>query len=85
MTMIEWMRWLWRTPMRLRRLWWTPMRLRQAVRAAVSDTSVSAIVLMIDSPGGTVAGTDDRDGSAGGDGVRTVSTPAIRGVTRTNA
>ena len=35
------------------------LRLRKAVRAAVADRSVSAIVLKIDSPGGNVAGTDD--------------------------
>lgn len=32
---------------------------RNLVRAFASDTNVSAIVLAIDSPGGTVAGTDD--------------------------
>lgn len=35
------------------------VRIRQAVRAAANDPNVSAIVLRIDSPGGTVAGTAD--------------------------
>lgn len=35
------------------------IRLRQAVRAAAKDSEITAIVLRIDSPGGTVAGTKD--------------------------
>jgi signal peptide peptidase SppA len=35
------------------------VRLRQAVRAAAADPEVSAILLRIDSPGGTIAGTSD--------------------------
>jgi signal peptide peptidase SppA len=35
------------------------VRMRQAVRAAVADDSVHSILLHIDSPGGTVAGTGD--------------------------
>lgn len=35
------------------------LRARRAVRQAVKDQSVSAIVLHVDSPGGTVAGTAD--------------------------
>jgi signal peptide peptidase SppA len=35
------------------------VRLRQAVRAAASDPEVAGILLKIDSPGGTVAGTAD--------------------------
>lgn len=35
------------------------IRLRQQIREAVNDDSVDAILLMIDSPGGTVAGTQD--------------------------
>ena len=35
------------------------VRTRQALRAAAADTSVKAILLAIDSPGGTVAGTEE--------------------------
>mgnify|MGYP001407151604 CR=1 FL=1 len=35
------------------------VQIRQALRAAVSDESVKAVMLQIDSPGGSVAGTDE--------------------------
>ncbi|MBL4700447.1 MAG: S49 family peptidase [Phycisphaeraceae bacterium] len=35
------------------------IRIKQEIRAAVNDSSVDAILLIIDSPGGTVAGTED--------------------------
>jgi signal peptide peptidase SppA len=35
------------------------VRLRQAVRQAVRDPAVKGIMLLVDSPGGTVAGTDE--------------------------
>lgn len=42
--------------------WWggtSTLQLRRDVRQAAADPNVSAILLAIDSPGGTVAGTDD--------------------------